>query len=267
MKLLFVGDVVGRPGRRMLREGLRRLRETEGPDLIVVNGENAASGSGITPSTAKEMFSAGADVLTSGNHIWSRKEAPALLDRDERVLRPLNYPAPCPGRGACVVDARDGSRVAIANAMGRVFMNPIDCPFEAADAWLAALDADAPDVRLRLLDFHAETTSEKIAMGWHLDGRVTAVLGTHTHVPTADARVLPGGTAYMTDVGMTGPFDSVIGVRKDRVLERFRTQRPTRFEVAEADVRLCAVLIDADPATGRARGIRRIEMAAEDGDA
>lgn len=261
MRILFVGDVVGRPGRRILSAGLRRLKKELSADLAIVNGENSASGSGITASTAKEMFSAGADVITSGNHIWSKKETPDLLERDRRILRPLNFPAPTPGEGACIVETADGTPVAVVNLMGRVFMNPLDCPFQAADAWIEKLDTQT---RIRIVDFHAETTSEKIAMAWHLDGRVSAVLGTHTHVATADARILPGGTAAMTDVGMTGPMDSVIGVKKERVLERFLTQRPTRFEVADGDVRINAVSIDLDAETGKAIAIERIERREEE---
>ncbi len=256
MRILFVGDVVAQAGRRVLKDGLRALRKSHSPDLIVVNGENSARGHGLTPQCSDQIFSAGADVITSGNHVWDRREVLALLERDPRVLRPANYPDPAPGSGVHLVEHPAAGPVAIVNLMGRLFMADVDDPFRAVDEILGELEGRA---RLVLIDFHAEATSEKIAFGWHVDGRVTAVVGTHTHVATADERVLPGGTAYITDVGMTGPYDSVIGVDKEAVLQRFRTQRPVRFTPAEDDVRLCAVLIDADPETGRAISIKRID--------
>src|SRR5262245_42085332 len=233
MRVLFVGDVVGAPGRRVLRAGLKRLKVEHAPDLVIANGENVAGGSGLTPVTVDEMLRAGCDVITSGNHVWDKKEIVPYLERHDRVLRPLNYPAPTPGNGACVVTARDGTRVCVLNLMGRVFMPALDDPFRIADAFLRELPDPRPQVIV--VDFHAEATSEKVALGWYLDGRVTAVIGTHTHVATADERVLPRGTAYITDVGMTGPFDSVIGVVKEDVLERFLSQRPRRFRTAEKD--------------------------------
>jgi metallophosphoesterase (TIGR00282 family) len=253
VRILFVGDVVGEPGRRILERRLRPLRDEIDAHLVVVNGENGAAGSGLTPSIAEEIFRAGADVITSGNHIWSRKEILPYLDRQPRLLRPANYPGPAPGRGACTVSARDGTAVSVLNLIGRVFLDAVDDPFRAVDALLAEAGG------IVLVDFHAEATSEKVAFGWYLDGRVSAVVGTHTHVPTADARVLPGGTAYITDVGMTGPYDSVIGVEREAALERFRTQRPVRFSPARGDVRLAGVLIDVDGATGHALSIARIE--------
>jgi 2',3'-cyclic-nucleotide 2'-phosphodiesterase len=257
MRLLFIGDVVGTPGRRILRPGLKRLRAEHAPDLVVVNGENAAGGVGITPSTADEIFHAGADVITSGNHVWDRKEILPYLDQHQRLLRPANYPDPSPGRGVCVIEGRNGVPVAVVNLMGRVFMGDLEDPFRTADAILRELDGL---VRVVVVDFHAEATSEKMAMGWHLDGRVAAVIGSHTHVPTADERVLPGGTAFITDMGMTGPWDSVIGVEKELVLERFMTQRPVRFTPASGDVRLCGVLVDVSDESGRALAIRRLEI-------
>lgn len=257
MRILFVGDVVGVPGRRVFKAALPRLRDELQPDLVVVNGENVAGGSGLTPPTVDELFRGGADVITSGNHAWDRKEIVPLLERNERILRPANYPDPAPGGGVCLAQARDGSTVAVINLMGRVFLPALDDPFRTADAILREIGDRA---RVVLVDFHAEATSEKVAFGWYLDGRVTAVVGTHTHVPTADARVLPGGTAYVTDVGMTGPYDSVIGVDKQQVIERFLTQRPIRFSPATGDARLAAVLIEASPVTGRAESIRRIEV-------
>lgn len=254
MRILFVGDVVGEAGRRILKSGLRRVRQRHDPDLVVVNGENAAGGTGLTPATARDILDAGGDVITSGNHIWDRKEILPYLDAEERVLRPANYPGPAPGAGLLVAQARDGTPVAVVNLMGRVHMRDVDDPFRTADAILRELDGRAAVV---LVDFHAEATSEKIALGWYLDGKVTAVLGTHTHVPTADERILPGGTAYISDVGMTGPYDSVIGVEKSQVIERFLTQRPVRFKPASGDPRLAGVLVEARPTDGRAVSIRR----------
>jgi len=263
MRILFVGDVVGAPGRRIVRERLRGLQRDVGADLTIVNGENAAGGAGLTTATAEELFAAGAEVLTTGNHVWDKREALTLLDREPRILRPANYPEGSPGAGVIVVTVA-GTRVAIVNLMGRVFMPLVDDPFRAADRILGELRGSAPVV---LVDFHAEATSEKLAFGWYLDGRVAAVLGTHTHVATADARVLPGGTAFMADVGMTGPFDSVIGVKKEQAIERFRTSRSIPYETADGDVRLAAVRVDVDPASGRATAIERIELREDDGGA
>ena len=259
LRLLFVGDVVGAPGRRILKARLRSLRAEVGADLAVVNGENAAGGAGITHATAAEIFSAGADVITTGNHVWDKKDAVPLLEKNARVLRPANYPEGTPGTGVAVVEA-GGVPVAVVNLMGRVFMASIDDPFRAADRILGSL---AAVTKVVLVDFHAEATSEKTALGWYLDGRVSALVGTHTHVATADARVLPGGTAYMTDAGMTGPRRSVIGVKTEQAIERFLTQRPLTYETAEGDVRLSAVVIEVDPATGRASSIERLEVAEE----
>lgn len=255
MRALFVGDVVGRPGREVLQSGLPRLADRYRPDLIIVNGENAAGGVGITPPTYRELRKSGADVVTGGNHSWDKREIIAALEDLPVLLRPENYPEGSPGRGSCVVTARDGTRVGVLNLQGRVFLDPIDDPFRAADRVLRERAADAD---VFVVDFHAEATSEKIAMGRHLDGRVAAVLGTHTHVTTADECILPGGTAYITDVGMTGPHESVIGVRIEDALERFRTQRPVRYGVAEGDRRISAVVVDVDPETGRARSIERV---------
>jgi len=258
MELLFVGDVVGQTGRSWLKRALRRLSTDRRPDLIVVNGENAAGGHGITPSTARELFRAGADVITTGNHIWDRKEIHGMLEQEDRLLRPANYPDPAPGGGVCVVQARDGTPVGVVNLMGRVFMGQLDDPFRMVDEILHELRARS---RVVVIDFHAETTSEKIAFGWHVAGRASAVLGTHTHVPTADARVLPGGTAYITDVGMTGPYDSVIGMEKEQALERFLSQRPVRFTPADGDVRLAGVRVEISPHDGQALSIERVELA------
>jgi len=251
----MVGDVCGRPGRAMLREHLPGLRRSHGADLVVVNGENAAAGFGITPSVYEEILAAGADVVTLGNHAFDKKEAMGLLDEEPRLLRPLNYPPGAPGRGAVVVEA-GGRRVLVMNAMGRVFL-PIllDDPFRAVDG---VLEEQRGRFDVAFLDFHGEATSEKEAMGWYLDGRVAAVVGTHTHVQTADERVLPDGTAYITDVGMTGPADSVLGMDKGAMVRRMLQQLPARFEVAEGRRQLNAVVVDVDGDTGRSREVQRI---------
>lgn len=257
MKILFIGDIFGQPGRHIVKQALPALREEFSPDLILANGENAAAGFGITPPLVEELLDTGIAVLTSGNHIWDKKEIlPYLREHaDGRLLRPANYPAGVPGRGMCFGKTGSGVEYAVLNLQGRVFMPAIDCPFRGADALLAQI----PDrIHIRIVDMHAEATSEKIALGWYLDGRVTAVLGTHTHVPTADEAILPNGTAYITDLGMTGPYDSVIGIEKEAAMKKFLDQLPARFEVAKGGVRLSAALIGADPETGKARTIQRI---------
>ena len=254
MRLLFVGDIVGKPGRRALADLLPGLREEHEPDWVVVNGENAAGGLGITERIALEFLDELAvDVVTLGNHTYHHREVYGYLDRDERVVRPGNFPKGNPGRGSTVVE-KDGVRLGVVNLLGTVFVDAARSPFGEADAVIADLRDKADFV---LLDFHAEATSEKVAMGWHVDGRVTACVGTHTHVPTADARVLPGGTAYISDVGMTGARGGVIGVKKEQALHRFRTLMPIRFETSDEDPWLMAVLIDADP-SGRATAIRQL---------
>ena len=257
MRILFIGDIFGQPGRRMVKDTLPSLRDELQPDLILANGENAAAGFGITPPLVDELLDLGIAVLTSGNHIWDKKEIYGYLREhpDGRLLRPANYPPEAPGHGVYVGKTADRVGYAVINLQGRVFMPALDCPFRKADALLAAIP---PEVKIRILDFHAEATSEKQALGWYLDGRLTAVLGTHTHVPTADEGVLPQGTAYVTDVGMTGPYESVIGMERQAVIQKFLDQLPTRFEVAKGDVRLSAVLLEADPQTGHALSIRRI---------
>ncbi len=252
LRLLFVGDVVGRPGRRALANLLPRLVDRHRADYVVVNVENAAGGFGVNPEVLGELTALPIDCLTTGNHVWDKKEGIALLAGDARLLRPANYPDGNPGRGLHVGRTALGVPVATINLEGQVFMRQVDSPFRVADRLLAALP---PEVRVVLVDFHAEATSEKQALAHHLDGRVTAVLGTHTHVPTADARILSGGTALQTDVGMTGPYDSVIGFRADRVLQRFLLQTPASFEVAKRDVRLAATLLEVDPTSGRATRI------------
>lgn len=254
LRLLFLGDVVGAPGVRALTERLPGLVRRTGARLVVANGENAAGGIGITPGNVNELRAAGVGVITTGNHVWARKEILGFLDRTSGVLRPANYPAEAPGRGVCTVDV-DGITVGILNLLGRVFMGPLDCPFRAADRALT----DLGDADLILVDFHAEATSEKRALGRHLDGRVSAVLGTHTHVATADAQVLPGGTGYVTDVGMTGVADSVIGMAAGRALERFLTGVSRRIEMAKGEATINGALLELDPKTGRCVAIERVE--------
>ncbi len=255
MRLLFIGDIVGKPGRQICTQALRGLRREQAIDLIVANAENAAGGSGLTPPIYRELLAAGIDGITLGDHVYKRSEIIPILRNEPRIVRPANYPAEAPGPEVMILTAANQVRVAVFLLLGRVFMPPVDCPFHAADRVLAALPAD---IRVVLLDFHAEATSDKQVMGRYLDGRVTAVLGTHTHVPTADEQILPGGTAFQCDVGMTGPHESILGRRIDRVMETTLTQRPTRFDVADRDVRLNGTLVDFDPQTGRASAIRRM---------
>ncbi len=233
---------------------LRTIIATEHIDLTIANGENAAGGFGITPQLADELFGFGVDVLTSGNHIWDKREIYDYFAREQRLLRPANYAEELPGAGVIVATARNGVACAVINLQGRALMLPIDCPFRKADALLGALPAN---IKVKFVDFHAELTSEKMAMGWYLDGRVSAMIGTHTHIPTADTRILPGGTAYQTDAGMTGPYTSVIGVDKDIILQRFLTQMPVRMEAARHGAELHGVIVEVDDATGRATAVRR----------
>lgn len=255
MKILFLGDVVGRGARKLLRTQLRRIRAEKSVEFVIANGENAAGGRGIDPDSLEEMYDAGVDVITSGNHIWQHRSLLPYLDREDRLLRPYNFAEVCPGHGWTIVEAKNGVRVGVLNLIGRVFMGSYDCPFRAADA---VLDGPGRDAQIVVVDMHAEATSEKVGMGWYLDGRVAAVLGTHTHVQTADERVLPEGTAHLTDAGMCGPTDSVIGMRKKEVLERFVSQRPARFEVAKGPVVLQGAFIEVDPQKGRALSIERL---------
>jgi metallophosphoesterase (TIGR00282 family) len=255
MRIAFFGDVVGRPGRRAVGIVLRQLKREESIDFVVANGENAAGGKGIDPGSAEELQDAGVDIITSGNHVWQNREIIPYLAENGRVLRPLNFAPGTPGAGWAVRAARDGSAVAVVNVIGRVFMGPADCPFRAIDAVLPEIRAATPVI---VVDMHAEATSEKVGMGRFLDGRVTAVIGSHTHVQTADERVLAGGTAVLSDAGMCGPEDSILGVRTDRVLERFIRQMPVRFEVASGPVLVHGAIVDVDAATGRATAIRRI---------
>ena len=257
MRVLFVGDVVGKEGRRALTQALPAIVGGEEVDLVVVNGENSAGGLGITQRTAQDIFHAGADVITTGNHVWKKKEVYDYMEGEGRIVRPANYPPGVPGRGSVLVETKGGRPVGIVNLQGRVFMEAIDCPFRVG---LAAVERLADVTRTILVDFHAEATSEKIALGWYLDGKVSAVLGTHTHVQTADERILPQGTAYISDAGMTGPVDSVIGMKREAVLARFLTGLPQPFEVASRGVELQGVLLDIDEA-GKATAIRRIKVA------
>jgi metallophosphoesterase (TIGR00282 family) len=260
MRVLFIGDIFGRPGRTIVRDRLPELVRSRGIDLVIANGENAAGGFGITPAMADELFDLGIAVITTGNHVWDKRELIDYLQGADsnssaparRILRPANFPAGAPGFGWYEGKVK-GTPYAVINLQGRVFLPDSDDPFRAADAILARLKA-----KVILVDVHAEATSEKVAMGWYLDGRVTAVIGTHTHIPTADTRLLPGGTAYQTDVGMTGPYDSIIGVRKELVLDRFLTQMPARWEAASGDVHFCAVYFECDDQTGRATAVERI---------
>jgi len=260
MRILFIGDIVGSSGRQIVSDRLADIVATRSIDLTITNCENAASGFGITPRLADDLFTAGAEVLTGGNHIWDRKEIFDYLPRQPRLLRPANFPEGNPGSGLFVGASRGGVPYAVLNLQGRVFMASIDDPFRAADRELARIPSD---VKVIVVDMHAETTSEKEAMGWYLDGRVSAIVGTHTHVATADERVLPGGSAFICDVGMTGPHGGVIGMDKTGILRRFLDGMPARFEVASGDVQMNAVEMDVDEATGRARSIERLRFRAD----
>jgi hypothetical protein len=256
MNLLFIGDIVGRPGRRALQQALPGMVERWQADFVIANGENAAAGFGITPAVAQEILTAGVDVITTGNHVWNKKEAEQLLAEEARVLRPANYPPAAPGRGAAVFATRSGVPVGVINLCGRVFMDCVDCPFREAERQLTELHEQA---RVLVVDMHGEATSEKLAMGWMLDGRASAVIGTHTHVATADAQVLPAGTAYITDVGMTGPRDSVLGIEPRLIIRRFNSKMPVRFKLAGGPVVVGAVVVDIDEESGRARSIRALQ--------
>jgi metallophosphoesterase (TIGR00282 family) len=257
VKLLFIGDIIGKPGRQAVSRELHRLVDRYMVDLVIANGENAAGGFGITEETANDLYKCGIDVLTSGNHIWDKKESVAFVNREEKLLRPANYPEGAPGRGSGLFTTAGGARVAVLNLEGRVFMNNLDCPFRTADREIARLQSETPII---LVDFHAEATSEKTSLGWYLDGRVSALIGTHTHIQTADERILPGGTAYLTDAGMTGSIDSVIGVRKEEAITKFLSQLPKKFEVAKNNLRLNAVVISVDEGSGKAVSVERINI-------
>jgi metallophosphoesterase (TIGR00282 family) len=253
VSFLFIGDVIGRPGRSALKKHLPSLLNRYSPSLVIANGENSAGGIGITEKVGEELFTQ-VDVLTSGNHIWDKREAFEYLKREPRLLRPANYPPDNPGKGTFIFKEDGGKKMAILNLQGRVFMEPVDCPFRKADEEVEALKAVTPVI---IVDFHAEATSEKQAMGWHLDGRVSAVVGTHTHVVTADERILPGGTAFITDVGMVGGYNSIIGIRKDQALKRFLTARPQRFEPSKEGTFFSALFVEINSKTGKALSIRK----------
>lgn len=257
VKILFIGDIIGKPGRQALSRELDRLVDRHCIDLVVVNGENSAGGFGLTQETARELFDLGVHCITSGNHIWDKKEQVPLVLADPRVIRPANYPDGVPGSGSTVITTPGGVKVAVLNLEGRVFMKYLDCPFRVADREIARLKQETPIV---FVDFHAEATSEKAALGWYLDGRASAVVGTHTHVQTADERILTGGTAYMTDAGMTGSFDSVIGIGKDEAIHKFLTQLPVKFEIPKKDIRINGVVVGVDEQSGRAVSIERIAV-------
>ena len=256
MKILFIGDIIGEPGRKMVRAKMRDLMEVHRPDLVIANGENAAGGFGITSEIAEELFSLGIHVLTSGNHVWDKKEIEPYLTKQDRLIRPANYPAGNSGYGSVVISTGSG-KAAVLNLEGRVFMSNLEDPFRVAEREITKLKKETPVV---IIDFHAEATSEKIALAWHVDGQASAVIGTHTHVQTADERILSAGTAFITDAGMTGPTDSVIGVKKEQAIARFLFQTPHRFEIPKGPVHLNAVVIEVDGATGRANSIERIHL-------
>lgn len=257
-RILILGDVVGRPGRDAVTEFVPRLRDEWRLDFVLANAENCASGSGITPRLHRELARAGIDVMTLGDHAWKRRDNLDVLEKQSRVLRPHNYPEEAMGTGSHVFETEDGTKIGIVTVLGRIFLAPVDCPFRTIDRALAEFPED---VRIRLVEIHAEATSEKIAVGWHLDGRASCVFGTHTHVPTADERVLPKGTAYITDLGMTGPYDGVIGRDTDAVLHKFITSMHATFKVAEGNTHLCGILLEVDRVTGLAHSVRRVDFA------
>jgi 2',3'-cyclic-nucleotide 2'-phosphodiesterase len=263
MRILLIGDIVGKPGERIVTRALAGLRKRERLDLVIANAENSADGSGLAPSIYRRLVAAGVDCVTLGDHIYRRSEITSVLESATNIVKPANYPAAAPGKTWCMVPAADGTQVAVLSLLGRVFMRPVDCPWTAADRVLAEIP---DDIKVRVIDFHAEATSDKQLLGRYLDGRVTAVLGTHTHVTTADEQIFPHGTAFQCDVGMTGPHESILGRRIDRVMETTITFQPTQFDVAEGDVRLCGTIVEADAATGRATAIRRLVVTAEEAD-
>jgi hypothetical protein len=257
MKILFIGDIVGEIGRKALKKGVPTLVEQLKTDLIIANVENAAGGFGVTQPVCEEIFSVGVNVLTSGNHIWDKKEAIEYIAKENRLLRPANYPEDVPGFGSIVINTPSGEKVAVLNLSGRVFMNTLDCPFKTAKRELPALKEQA---KVIIVDFHAEATSEKSAFGWFLDGEVSAVIGTHTHVQTADEKILPQGTAFITDVGMTGPINSIIGIKREQIISKFLTQVPVRFEIAKGASTLSCVVIEIDSNTGKSTTIKRLQL-------
>jgi len=256
MKILFIGDIVGSPGREAIKKLVGPLKQEHCIDFVIANAENASGGSGITFKAAEELLACGVDVLTSGDHIWKKSEIFELINQEARILRPLNFPNGAPGRGAALFKSKKGIKVGIINVNGRVFMEPLECPFKAA---LKAVEELAKETKVIIVDIHAEATSEKVALGWYLDGKVSAIFGTHTHIQTADEKILPKGTAYISDVGMTGPYDSVIGRRIDDVLTRFLSSIPVKLEVAEENIQLHGALVEIDETTGKANSILRVQ--------
>ncbi|MHB1457345.1 MAG: TIGR00282 family metallophosphoesterase [Armatimonadota bacterium] len=257
MRILFIGDIVGQSGRLAIAQILPKLKEELSPVFIIANGENAAGGLGITKDIALDLIHYGVDVITLGNHAWAKKESYTYIDTESRILRPANYPDGAPGRGSAIYPTATGESIGVISLCGRIFMDPLDNPFKTADKITESMK---PDTNVILIDFHGEATSEKCAFGLYIDGRVSAVVGTHTHIQTADEKVLPQGTAYITDVGMTGPINSVIGVKTDIIISKFLSQMPAKHEIAEGDSLFCAVVIDVDSSTGKAVGIRRLQI-------
>lgn len=257
MNILMIGDIVGKPGREAVRELLPSVKEKYKIDFVIANGENVAGRKGVTPGMAEELFAYGIEVITTGDHVWSKKDILEIIDEEKRILRPANYPPDTPGKGAVILRTSQGIAVGIVNLLGRVFLSTLDCPFRVGEEEVGKLRKKTP---LIIVDIHAEATSEKIALGWYLDGQVSAVIGTHTHVQTADERILPQGTAYLTDVGMAGACDSVLGIDKEPVIKRFLTQMPVPFEVARKDIRLSAVLLEVDPESGKSKNIERLQV-------
>ncbi len=257
MNILMIGDIVGKPGREAVRELLPSIKEKYKIDFVIANAENVAGRKGVTPRVAEELFAYGIEVITTGDHVWSKKDILEIIDEEERILRPANYPSDTPGKGAVILRTSQGIAVGVVNLLGRVFLSTLDCPFRVG---LKEVDKLREKTPLIIVDIHAEATSEKIALGWYLDGRVSAVLGTHTHVQTADERILPQGTAYISDVGMAGSCDSVLGIDKEAVIRRFLTQMPIPFEVASKDIRLSAVLLEVDSQSGKSKSIERLQV-------
>ena len=263
MRILFIGDIVGKPGVEIVVRSIRGLRRQESIDLVIANGENSDSGSGITPAIYRKLIAAGVDCVTLGDHIYRKKDIIPILEQQDNIVKPANYPDEAPGKTWTIVKTETGREVAVFSLMGRVFMKPVDCPYKKANEILAEIPEH---VKIRFCDFHAEATSDKQLMGRHLDGRVTAVCGTHTHVPTADEQILPGGTAFISDVGMTGPHESILGRKIEKVLQATLTFRPIPFDVAKKDVQISGVIIDVDPRSGKGQGIRRIKINEKDAD-
>jgi len=255
MNILLIGDIVGNPGREAIKAFLPNLVEKNNIDFIVANAENSAGGSGIIPKVAQELFSYGINVLTSGDHVWKRKEIFEIIDTENRLLRPLNYPKPALGRGFTIIENKKGIKIAVINLLGRVFLDPMDCPFKATESVLSEIKKET---NIILIDFHAEATSEKLALFYYLDGLVSCIAGTHTHIQTADERISEKGTAYITDLGMTGPFDSVLGRKKEQVIERLISRLPVKLDVAEGDLQLQGIIVSVEPSNGKATSIRRI---------